>query len=141
MHLLSPVSGPPVDLNALPSQSDCSAAELSWSPPVASQQNGECHVCSFLQAFTYYCTGVILGYDVTLRASDGALYSFSTNTASFSASQLRCCSDYTYQVVARTSAGAGVPSQVLSFRTSAQFNGSAVKLLTLYLTSLYYRCL
>lgn len=29
------VPGPPVSLNAVPSQADCTSVQLSWSPPIA----------------------------------------------------------------------------------------------------------
>ena len=51
------------------------------------------------------------------------MYTFSSNTESIVISQMSCCSDYSYQVMARTAAGVGVPSQVMTFRTAAQFNG------------------
>lgn len=73
--------------------------------------------------FHYIDYNAILDYAITVSDAEGGLSFFSTNTQSFVAGQLRCCSEFTYQVAARTSVGVGVPSQVLSFRTSAQFNG------------------
>lgn len=49
--------------------------------------------------------------------------SLSSAAESYIVGSLRCCSDYSYRVAARTAAGEGMPSQAMSFRTKAQFDG------------------
>ena len=63
--------------------------------------------------------GVILDYIITIRDMNGATSSFTSSTESTVISSLNCCANYTYQVVARTTAGLGTPSQNMSFMINA----------------------
>ena len=53
----------------------------------------------------------------------------SSSTEQFVVDSLMCCSNYSYQVAARTSAGEGVPSEGLRFMTNAQYNSTYVHLI------------
>ena len=62
--------------------------------------------------------GAILGYSVTILDASGAQVSAtSSSTEQFVVDSLMCCSNYSYQVAARTSAGEGTPSEALRFMT------------------------
>lgn len=88
------------------------------------QQNGIYNSQFIAQIYgIIYCLGVIFGYNVTVVDASGVVSFFSTNTESVTVGRLRCCSDYTYKVVARTGAGEGMPSQVAGFTTESQFDG------------------
>ena len=63
--------------------------------------------------------GVILDYSIIIRDMYGSTSSFTSSTESTVISPLNCCTNYTYQVVARTSAGLGTPSQNMSFMINA----------------------
>lgn len=64
----------------------------------------------------------ILGYNIILRDSDGSTASFSSNTESLLVSSLQCCSNYSYQVAARTNVGEGMFSPMARFKTNGYFN-------------------
>lgn len=56
-------------------------------------------------------------------ASDGTQLSFTSSTESFVITSLECCSSYSYQVTARTSAGQGASSPLFGFMTYGQNEG------------------
>ena len=63
--------------------------------------------------------GVILDYTISIRDMYGTTSSFTSSTESTVISSLDCCTNYTYQVVARTSAGLGTPSHNMSWMINA----------------------
>ena len=65
-----------------------------------------------------FSVGVILDYTISIRDMNGVTSSFTSSTESTVFSSLNCCTNYTYQVVARTSAGLGTPSQTMNFSTN-----------------------
>ncbi len=71
---------------------------------------------------------MILDYNITLLDESGGALSYISTVESYEVASLRCCADYTYQVVARTSSGYGTPSQTMRFTTSnAVYNGKERK--------------
>ena len=85
------------------------------------------HFCLIRQCHcVYVMTGIILGYNITVRDSIGRLSLLSSDMESTVISSLQCCSNYTYQVSARTSAGEGIPTEWASFSTRGYYdNGDA----------------
>lgn len=66
---------------------------------------------------------MILRYIATLTDSNGTVLRLSSNTGDLVVSSLRCCSRYSYRVVARNSVGEGRVSQDFSFVTFGQDEG------------------
>lgn len=63
-------------------------------------------------------------YGVTVFDFNGVpVTSFNADTESAMVSELSCCTEYAYRVVARTRAGEGMASQRTRFRTSSQIDG------------------
>ena len=73
-------------------------------------------------SWVFLFIGEILGYSVTVFGINMVPVTVSTTsggTRQFVVDSLMCCSNYSYQVAARTSAGEGVPSEALRFMTNA----------------------
>lgn len=79
------------------------------------------------------CLGAILGYSVHVMSDNEVLSTYNTNAMSIVTSQLMCCSNYSYSVSARNSAGHGETSEAVFFMTSGFYDGKYATVTCLYI--------
>lgn len=65
---------------------------------------------------------MIIEYATTVWDTNGLSFSFTSRTENVVVSPLNCCANYSYNIVARTNAGFGTPSQNMSFSTIVDFD-------------------
>lgn len=104
------VPGAPVGLGAVTFRTNCNAAQLTWNPPSSA-------VITLIHYSICRC-------DPWLQHNHYRLSFLLTNgVGNLTLTSLQCCSSYSYQVVARNSAGEGIPSQTFSFLTYGESEG------------------